>query len=154
MPDEERHSRISCAFEYLFLDYLGKRIIWLIDSNLSRQQSSVAMAKRTDLIIPYQLPVVKESSSDFSGTLGNTLPMAAMFTRNKFVGWASVIFAIQNWLGESTESKKATGQPAIFTVGMSIIALLMTYLPMFLPPASASGKGINPETTAMAAPTT
>ncbi|KAI6247257.1 hypothetical protein HI914_04262 [Erysiphe necator] len=118
------------------------------------------MAKRTDLIIPYQLPVVKESSSDFSGTLGNTLPMAAMFTRNKFVGWASVIFAIQNWLGESTESKKATGQPAIFTVGMSSMFfrtenyLDSTYLPMFLPPASASGKGINPETTAMAAPTT
>jgi hypothetical protein len=61
--------------------------------------------------------------------------MAAMFTRNKFIGWyddrseavevisksirASVVFAIQNWLGESNESKKSASQPAIFSVGMS-----------------------------------
>ncbi|RKF64420.1 hypothetical protein OnM2_n019039 [Erysiphe neolycopersici] len=111
-------------------------------------------SKRTDLIIPYQPPAIKETPSDISGTLGNTLPMAAMFTRNKFVGWASVLFAIQSWLGESSESKKGTSQPAIFTVGMSIMALLTTYLPMFLPPASASGKIPNPESSAMAAPST
>ena len=38
-------------------------------------------------VIPYQVPAVKESPSDFSGTLGSTLPMAAMFTRNKLIGW-------------------------------------------------------------------
>jgi hypothetical protein len=38
-------------------------------------------------VIPYQLPTAKEAASDISGTLGSTLPMAAMFTRNKFIGW-------------------------------------------------------------------
>ncbi|KAM0159839.1 hypothetical protein ACHAPG_003271 [Botrytis cinerea] len=75
--------------------------------------------RRGDLIIPYQVPAVKESPSDFSGTLGSTLPMAAMFTRNKLIGWASVLFAIQNWLGESPETRKTSSQPAYFSVGMS-----------------------------------
>jgi hypothetical protein len=32
---------------------------------------------------------------------------------------ASVVFAIQSWLGEGKESTKSSGQPAIFSVGMS-----------------------------------
>jgi len=85
-------------------------------------------------VIPFQMPPAKESASDLSGTLGSTLPMAAMFTRNKFVGWyaqdtrvgeqmlmknrASVVLAIQNWLGESAEAKRTSSQPAYFSVGM------------------------------------
>jgi len=101
--------------------------------------------RRDDLIIPYEEPVAKENPSDISSTLGNTLPMAAMFTRNKFVGWASVVFAIQNWLGESPETRKTASQPAYLSVGMSFLALVVTYLPMFLPPpvfpGGASGTG-------------
>ncbi|KAE8440773.1 hypothetical protein EG329_006590 [Mollisiaceae sp. DMI_Dod_QoI] len=96
--------------------------------------------RRADLIIPYQIPAAKEGASDISGTLGSTLPMAAMFTRNKFIGWASVVFAIQNWLGESEDAKKTASQPAYFSVGMSIMALVVTYLPMFLPPAPVPGQ--------------
>ena len=83
-------------------------------------------------------PKPKEAGGDISGTLGSTMPMAAMFTRNKFIGWyaepslqlfkewwvadvyrASVVFSIQNWLGESQDTKKASSQPAYFSVGMS-----------------------------------
>lgn len=104
--------------------------------------------RRIDLIIPYQAPVTVETPSDISPTLCSTLPMAAMFTRNKFVAWASLIFAIQNWLGESVALKKSSGQPAILTVGMSIVALIMTYLPLFIPPASAGGGQIIPDNPA------
>jgi hypothetical protein len=38
-------------------------------------------------VIPYQMPAQKESAGDISGTLGSTMPMAAMFTRNKYIGW-------------------------------------------------------------------
>jgi hypothetical protein len=38
---------------------------------------------------------------------------------NADVSRASVVFAIQNWLGESQEAKKASSQPAYFSVGMS-----------------------------------
>ncbi|PQE03503.1 family UPF0139 protein [Rutstroemia sp. NJR-2017a BVV2] len=91
--------------------------------------------RRADLIIPYQSPVAKESASDFSSTLGSTLPMAAMFTRNKLIGWASVVFAIQNWLGESSEAKKTSSQPAYFSVGMSdhLLILLPPDLPTNVP---------------------
>jgi len=60
--------------------------------------------------------------------------MAAMFTRNKYIGWGSVVFSVQNWLSESPEARKAASQPAYFSVGMSVLALVVTYLPMFMPP--------------------
>ncbi|CAL3968372.1 unnamed protein product, partial [Diplocarpon coronariae] len=31
---------------------------------------------------------------------------------------ASLVLAIQNWLGESAESKRSSSQPAFFSVGM------------------------------------
>jgi hypothetical protein len=32
---------------------------------------------------------------------------------------ASVVFAIQNWLGEGEDTKKSASQPAYFSVGMA-----------------------------------
>lgn len=52
---------------------------------------AVAVADLSPKVIPYQLPAAKEASSDISGTLGSTMPMAAMFTRNKFIGWYVVL---------------------------------------------------------------
>ncbi|KAI9050466.1 hypothetical protein LZ554_005629 [Drepanopeziza brunnea f. sp. 'monogermtubi'] len=106
--------------------------------------------RRADLIIPYQTPTAKESPSDISGTLGSTLPMAAMFTRNRFIGWASLALAIQNWLGESQEAKRTASQPAYFSVGMGIMALVVTYLPMFLPPQVVPGMATGTEAPAAA----
>ncbi|KAH0494845.1 hypothetical protein TgHK011_008430 [Trichoderma gracile] len=93
--------------------------------------------RRPDLIVPYQEPVVKGEVTDFSSTMSSTLPMAAMFMRNKFVGWIAVVFSIQTWLGESEDSKKSSGTPGYFSVGMSLLALAVTYLPMFIPPPGA-----------------
>ncbi|KAJ4140131.1 hypothetical protein NW768_001484 [Fusarium equiseti] len=90
--------------------------------------------RRSDLIVPYQEPKSSGESTDISSTMSTTLPMAAMFTRNKLVGWASVVFSIQSWLGESEDSKKNSATPGYFSVGMSIMALVVTYLPIFLPP--------------------
>ncbi|KAI1779285.1 hypothetical protein F4818DRAFT_404034 [Hypoxylon cercidicola] len=95
--------------------------------------------RRPDLVVPYQEPAPKGDSADFSSTLSSTLPMAAIFTRNRYIGWASVVFSIQGWLGESEEaSKSSTGTPGYFTIGMSVMALAVTYLPMFLPPPPGS----------------
>lgn len=38
-------------------------------------------------VVPYQEPKATGDSTDFSSTMSTTLPMAAMFTRNKLVGW-------------------------------------------------------------------
>ncbi|KAI1104007.1 hypothetical protein F4804DRAFT_308381 [Jackrogersella minutella] len=92
--------------------------------------------RRSDLVVPYQEPPAKSGENiEFASTLSSTLPMAAIFTRNRYIGWASVVLSIQSWLGESEEtSKSSSGTPGYFSVGMSVMALAVTYLPMFLPP--------------------
>ncbi|OIW31392.1 hypothetical protein CONLIGDRAFT_643370 [Coniochaeta ligniaria NRRL 30616] len=116
--------------------------------------------RRPDLIIPYQEPAASGDSSDFSSTLSSTLPMAAIFMRNRYIGWAAFVFSVQSWLGESEESKKNSSTPGYFSVGMSrrdlggrgtieerllmrtaeiVMSLAVTYLPFFLPPVPAPG---------------
>ncbi|KAI0007398.1 hypothetical protein F4779DRAFT_514134 [Xylariaceae sp. FL0662B] len=98
--------------------------------------------RRPDLVVPYQEPAGKGGESvELSSTLSSTLPMAAIFTRNRYIGWASVVFAVQSWLGESEETTKSTSTPGYFTVGMSVMALIVTYLPIFLPPPAQRGTG-------------
>ncbi|KJZ79379.1 hypothetical protein HIM_01530 [Hirsutella minnesotensis 3608] len=99
--------------------------------------------RRPDLIVPYQEPPPTSDKADMSSTLTSTMPMAAMFTRNKFVGWASVVFSIQSWLGEGADAK-GSGTPGYFSVLMSFMALGVTYMPLFLapravPPGSTTG---------------
>ena len=38
-------------------------------------------------VIPYQAPLAKENAADFNSAMSSTIPMAAMFTRNKYIGW-------------------------------------------------------------------
>lgn len=49
------------------------------------QQTNPPSLRQT--VIPYQEPSGKGESSDISSTLSSTLPMAAMFMRNRYVGW-------------------------------------------------------------------
>jgi hypothetical protein len=46
-----------------------------------------------------------------------------MFTRNKLLGWTSMLFAIQSWLQETPASREAASQPAYFSVGMALVSL-------------------------------
>ncbi|KAI1090043.1 hypothetical protein F5B19DRAFT_494782 [Rostrohypoxylon terebratum] len=102
--------------------------------------------RRQDLVVPYQEPGPKSGdNAEFSSTLSSTLPMAAIFTRNRYIGWASVVVSIQSWLGEGEDaSKSSNATPGYFSVGMSedipltvtkttVMALAVTYLPLFLP---------------------
>ncbi|KAF4589576.1 family UPF0139 [Ophiocordyceps camponoti-floridani] len=100
-----------------------------------RKMAPVKDMRRQDLIVPYQEPAATGDKGDLSSTVATTMPMAAMFTRNKFIGWAAVVFSIQSWLGESEEARKSGGTPGYFTVLMSVMALGVTYLPLVLPPA-------------------
>lgn len=149
-------------------------------------------------MIPYQDPIAKDAGPDMSSTMSQTLPMAAIFLRNKYIGWyelshpnhnhstagpmspkrsscseskrttqankgrgqigllthfthrAAVVFSIQNWLGESEYNKTSAGTPGYFAVGMALMSLVVTYLPMFLPPPPGS-QGL-PTGTEAAAP--
>ncbi|KAG6207112.1 hypothetical protein E4U50_003918 [Claviceps purpurea] len=94
--------------------------------------------RRADLIVPYQEPTPSSDKAEFSSTISSTLPMAAMFTRNRYIGWAAVVFTVQNWLGESQDSSKNSSTPGIFSVLMSVMALGVTYMPLFLPPVKGA----------------
>ncbi|KHN98829.1 uncharacterized protein MAM_03291 [Metarhizium album ARSEF 1941] len=91
------------------------------------------------IFVPYQEPAASGDKADFSSTISSTLPMAAMFTRNRYIGWAAVVFAIQTWLGESAEATRASSTPGVFSVLMSVMALGVTYMPLFLPSRHATG---------------
>ncbi|KAL2142512.1 hypothetical protein VTI28DRAFT_1069 [Corynascus sepedonium] len=95
--------------------------------------------RQPDLIIPYQEPAAKGENPEFQSTISSTLPMAAVFMRNKYIGWAAVFFSLQSWLGESEETRKSNGTPGYFNVGMALTSLLVTYLPLFLPQPGARG---------------
>ncbi|KGO71243.1 Eukaryotic translation initiation factor SUI1 [Penicillium italicum] len=104
--------------------------------------------RRADLAIPYVDPPKSSSDADISsaphfrfsnGTMSSTMPMAAMFTRNRMIGWVSFVFSLQSWLGESPEQKKTASTPAYMSVFMSLMALVVTYFPLFMPPQAPGG---------------
>ncbi|KAL6712596.1 hypothetical protein ACN47E_000473 [Coniothyrium glycines] len=95
--------------------------------------------RRADLIVPYAEPAKSKDETDMSSTVASTLPMAAIFTRNKMIGWVAVVFAVQAWLAETPEQKKTSTTPAYYQIGMSVMALLVSYSSMFLPPPPIRG---------------
>lgn len=48
----------------------------------------------TTAVIPYQEPMAKSEGADVGSTLSQTLPMAAIFTRNRYIGWYAARFPI------------------------------------------------------------
>nr|POE90146.1 uncharacterized protein CFP56_20613 [Quercus suber] len=86
------------------------------------------------LLVPYTEPKPEKETPDMQGTMASTLPMAAIFTRNKMIGWTAVIFAIQSWLSETPAQAASSGTPGIFAVGMALLSVLVAYMPLFLPP--------------------
>ncbi|KAI1612694.1 translation initiation factor SUI1 [Exophiala viscosa] len=73
-------------------------------------------------VIPYVEPK-EDKSADFSSTFASTMPMAAMFMRNRMLGWFSLLSALLNWLGETSAQKQSNGTPAYLTFGMAILAV-------------------------------
>ncbi|KAF2477272.1 uncharacterized protein BDR25DRAFT_300259 [Lindgomyces ingoldianus] len=109
--------------------------------------------RRADLIVPYAEPAKEKSDGDIASTMASTLPMAAIFTRNKMVGWTSVVFAMQSWLAETPEQKRTSSTPAYFSVGMAFMSLIVGYMPLFLPPPQVrTGAGSGTEAPPAAPP--
>lgn len=55
---------------------------WAIPQRARAGLTSIATA-----VIPYQEPAAKGDTPEFQSTLASTLPMAAVFMRNKYIGW-------------------------------------------------------------------
>ncbi|GES65418.1 uncharacterised protein family UPF0139 [Aspergillus terreus] len=93
--------------------------------------------RRPDLVVPYVDPPKDKNEADMTGAMSSTMPMAAMFTRNRMIGWVSFVFSLQSWLGETEDQKKSASTPAYMSVLMSLMALVVTYFPIFMPPPAA-----------------
>ena len=46
-----------------------------------------ALTSTAIAVIPYQEPAPKGDNIEFGSTISSTLPMAAIFMRNKYIGW-------------------------------------------------------------------
>ncbi|KAI5302503.1 hypothetical protein KEM56_000642 [Ascosphaera pollenicola] len=88
--------------------------------------------KRPDLIVPYVAPKI-EDETDLGSTLSNTMPMAAMFTRNRIIAWTSVIFNLQQYLIERPEKRSPNSTPASLSVMMAVMSVIVTFMPLFFP---------------------
>ncbi|KAF2802976.1 translation initiation factor SU [Mytilinidion resinicola] len=80
---------------------------------------------RADLIVPYVEPAKDRSDGDMTSTMASTLPMAAIFTRNKMIGWVAVVFSLQSWLAETPEQAQTATTPGYFSVGMAFMSLMV-----------------------------
>lgn len=76
----------------------------ILDAPATKSQFADSLSS----VIPYQDPVIKEKGTDVSSTLSSVLPMAAMFTRNKMIGW----FVCAQCSGQDVETDGCeTGRP-------------------------------------------
>lgn len=81
--------------------------------------------RRPDLVIPYVEPPKEESGSgDVASSLSTMMPMAAILTKNKMIGWAGFILALQGWLAETPDQRSSASTPGYFAVGMAAMALM------------------------------
>jgi hypothetical protein len=62
----------------------------------------------------------------------NTLPLAAMFLRNKILSWAALFTALQVYLNEPPVRGK-DAQPAWITLVTSVIGLVTCYMDFVIP---------------------
>lgn len=69
--------------------------------------------------------------------ISQTLPMAAMFMKNKMLSWAAVFLAVQAYLNEPIHKPEspddAQKQPPFMRVLFSFISLLTCYMDLVFP---------------------
>lgn len=98
---------------------------------------------RPDLVVPYRHVPAKPRNEAASGMVSQTLPMAAMFMRNKVLSWSAVFLALQSYLSEpinKPETTDAASQPPSLRILFGVISLATCYLEFFFPGTSPALK--------------
>ncbi|KAI5964508.1 hypothetical protein KGF57_001000 [Candida theae] len=102
----------------------------------------MAPKARQDLVIPY-VHVPAKSRKDAGNVLSQSLPMAAMFMRNKMLSWASVFLSIQSYLNEPinkpAEEDQGQQSPAL-RIAFAVIALITCYMDIVFPSTNPTVK--------------
>lgn len=92
--------------------------------------------RRPDLAVTYtHVPAPKGlfgATSTSQGMLSQSLPMAAMFMRNKFLAWFAVLTTWHAFLTSQPDAANPTDSP-LMKVGMSLLAVGVNYMGLFFP---------------------
>ena len=56
-------------------------------ARMCSSRGSIKLTQAFGVVIPYQEPAAKSDAAEFQSTLSSTLPMAAIFMRNRYIGW-------------------------------------------------------------------
>lgn len=80
--------------------------------------------------------------------IAQSLPMAAMFMKNKLLSWTSLFLAIQSFLNEpihkqENKDKDSQQQPPILRVVFALIALGTCYIDLIFPNTGRATKAGN-----------
>ncbi|CAL9735250.1 hypothetical protein MOSE0_H01530 [Monosporozyma servazzii] len=85
------------------------------------------------------------SSPSISSIVNQSMPMAAMFLRNKFIAWFSLLQSIHSLLNTSTEqlnnnktnnSNNVLDQSPLLKICFCIVGLVVSYLNLIFPQQS------------------
>lgn len=97
---------------------------------------------RPDLVVPYHHVPAKPRNEAASGMVSQTLPMAAMFMRNKILSWSAVFLALQAFLAEPINKPASAdgAQPPALRIVFALISLATCYLEFFFPGTSPALK--------------
>ncbi|KAK7205248.1 hypothetical protein BZA70DRAFT_279415 [Myxozyma melibiosi] len=101
--------------------------------------SSSASKKRANLCVPYVALEAPAPSDEISGLLASTLPMVAMFLRNKLIAWSAVLVSVQSWLNETEASRSEASQPGWIKLVMSLAGLVVCYMDLLFPAKAVNG---------------
>ncbi|QLQ78878.1 hypothetical protein HG537_0B02260 [Torulaspora globosa] len=101
--------------------------------------------KRSDLCVQYKHVAPPKSpyatNTGLSGLVNQSMPMVAMFLRNKFIGWFALIQSVHYYFNTDPEAasvaaasnKGSMDQPPLMKVLLSVVGLLVCYMNLVIP---------------------
>jgi len=104
--------------------------------------SSANDPRDASLEVAYRLPKSWDKKpSDIAESMVMMLSGVAMFSRNYFIAWPTLILAVTSLVNRHPIRAKDSGQ-AYSSVGFAFIALLVAYIPRFIiqPPFTPQNK--------------
>ncbi|KAI5956801.1 hypothetical protein KGF54_000418 [Candida jiufengensis] len=100
----------------------------------------MAPKAREELVVPYR-HVPAKARKDAGSLISQSLPMAAMFMKNKMLSWAALFLSIQTYLNEPINKVEEDGsQPPLLKVVFALVAVLTCYIDIIFPQTNPSIK--------------
>ncbi|KAK6458265.1 uncharacterized protein RJT20DRAFT_30110 [Scheffersomyces xylosifermentans] len=105
-----------------------------------------------EAVVPYRHSPSKPRG-EASSMIAQSLPMAAMFMRNKMLSWSALFLAIQSYLNEpinkpvEKDDSGTPAQPPLLRVVFAFIALVTCYIDIIFPGSSPAANRVVKEAT-------